>query len=177
MRYLTAMAIAMCAVLAYAQKPMTTSLTSGQNPKTKADWQRMYSEAAKLMEKKDAKSLFSVMTPDFTMTMMGKTSGREESQKGMEQWFGMMKNIRASMTVTKVVVKGDTATITDRYRTSGTTLPDPKTKKSGKLVDAGVETATWTRVNGQWMMKKLAMVTQKMTMNGKPFNPNTMGGN
>jgi ketosteroid isomerase-like protein len=144
---------------------------------SKADWQKMYNEAEKCFANKDVASLTKYMTPDFTMTTGGKTKDLAGSKQGLTQFFGMMKTLRATMTVTKVSQKGDMAMVTDSYRMSGNMMSmNPKVKKTSKMVDTGTETATWVKVKGKWMMKKLVSTDDKVTIDGKVVDPNKMGG-
>lgn len=138
---------------------------------TKAQWQKMYNEAEKMFAKKDADALFGYMAPDFSMTSQGHTMTGDQAKASMKEWFGMMKTLHAKMTVTKVENKNGMTVVTDHFNMSGMTMPDPKTHKSGKLVDTGTEMCTWTNMNGKWMMKSIVSKDEKMTMNGKPFTP------
>ena len=155
---------------AQGKKPMM-----GGHGMTRAQWQAMYDQADKAFDKMDSKSIFMYMAPDFTLTMMGKTQGKDEAEAGLKKWFGMMKSLHCTMTITKVSGDMNHAVVVDHFNNWGMTKPDPKTHKSGKYVDRGTETATWEKMNGKWMMKSLVSKDEKMTMNGKPFNPN-MGG-
>lgn len=137
---------------------------------SKAEWQKMYDMAAKLFDKKDADALFSHMAPDFTIVMGKRTMKGDEARTSMKTWFGMMKELHCKMTVSTVSSKGDTTTIVDHFHNTGTMI-DPKTHKPGKFVDTGTETATWVKVGGDWKMKRLVSSDEKMTLNGKPFNP------
>jgi len=138
---------------------------------TQAEWQTMYDGAAKMFDAKDAEGILSSCTPDFKITMMGKTENRKKAMADMKTWFAMMKTMSCSMHVVKVAGNDKTATVVDKFNNTGMTNPDPKTHKSSKLVDTGTETATWTKVKGKWMMKKLVISDEKMTMDGKPFMP------
>ncbi len=163
--------VVMCSVVGIAgaqggKKPMMHP-----KPMMKTNWQAMYDNASKMMAAKDAKGLFSVCTPDFKMTEMGKSYNAKQSMDEMGKWFGMMKDMHATMKVTKVDEKGNMATVSSYGRMWGTTKPDPKTKKSHKYESTGTDNATWVRMNGKWMMKSLTTVNSKMMMDGKPFTP------
>lgn len=170
--------IASVATVALAQKPHPHAMT-GMKPApmknmSKSDWQNMYNQAETLFAKKNAEGVMKYMAPDFTMTMMGKTQTRDEALASLKQWFSMMKTLHASMQVVKVVHKGNTDIVTDKFRMTGTMMMGPK--KTGKYVDTGTETCTWTKMGNHWMMQKMVSVGEKMTMDGKPFDPNKMGG-
>lgn len=143
-------------------------------PMTKAQWQKAYNDAAKMFDKMNADAIFQVMTPDFKLTMMGQTLNATQAKASLKQWFATMKNLHCSMTITKVDGDANHATITDNFNNWGMTKPDKK-HKSGKLVDKGTEVAEWVQTKGVWRMKSLTSTNEKMTMDGKPFNPN-MGG-
>ena len=48
--------------------------------------------------------------------------------------------------------------------------------KMHKYDDRGMETMRWARMNGKWMMKSIKSSGEKMTLDGKPFDPSKMGG-
>ncbi len=155
-------------------KPMTKmKVAPGSMMPSKAEWQRNYDMAAKSFEKKDVDAVFKYMTPDFTMTMMGQTMKAGPAKAGLKQWFGMVKDHHMKFTITGVKNNGNMVMVMDKVSSWGTMM-DPKTKKWGKFTDTGMETATWVRVKGKWMMKKLVSTGEKMTFNGKPYN--MMGG-
>jgi hypothetical protein len=139
-----------------------------QKAMSKEEWQKGYNEAAKAFEAKDAKKISSYMAPNFSMRMDGKTMNLKESQASLAQWFATLKEIHCTMKVTQVMHKGSIATVTDTFKNWGTMKPDPKTKKSSKFVQTGVDTATWVWMNGKWLMKSISTSNEKMTIDGKP---------
>lgn len=167
-------AVALSGAQGKPAKPANMKLLP-QKTMSKADWQKMYDMAGKAFDKMDADSLFSYMAPGFTMTMGGHTMTAEQAKGQMKGWFAMMKNLHCKFTVTKVSGVGGMALVTDDFAQSGMTKPNPKTKKSDKYADVGSEQATWIKVNGKWMMKKLVTTKENMTMNGKPFKPSMSG--
>jgi hypothetical protein len=173
---LTVIAVLASFGISVAQKPpKMTHSTAGKSKTsgmTMAQWQKWYDQGAKMFDKMDVNGLTSMMTPDCTMTMDGKTTNMDQSKQMLQQWFGMMKNLHCKMTVTKVVNGKNGTMVTDSFVMSGMTKADPAHKmKAGKLVDKGTETATWVQMNGKWMMKKMVGGKHTMTMNGKPFMP------
>jgi ketosteroid isomerase-like protein len=169
-----ALTVACLAVTSIAQDKMKGAGTMRAKPQlapkamSVAEWQKGYNEAAKAFERKDANAIMAYMAPGFTMTMNGKTRNAAEAKKGLQEWFGMMKNLHCKMTVTSAKHNGGVAVVTDNFRNWGMTMPDPKTKKSGKLVDTGTEKATWVWLNGKWMMKTIVTINEKITIDGKP---------
>jgi hypothetical protein len=139
---------------------------------TKADWQKMYDKAEEYFNKKDADSIFKFMLPDGKMVMQGQEMSAKQAQAGMKQWFTMMKTLKCEITVTKASQNGNTATVSDMFKETGTMI-NPKTKKAGKYAGSGTETMTWVWTNGKWMIKKLVINSQTMTLDGKPM---PMGG-
>lgn len=163
-------AVALSGAQGKPAKPANMKLVP-QATMSKADWQKMYDKAAIAFEKMDTNGIFSYMAPGFTMTMAGHTMTTEQAKGQMKAWFSMMKTMHCKFTVTKVSGVGGMALVTDDFSQGGVTKPNPKTKKSDRYADVGTEQATWIKVNGKWMMKKLVMIKENMTMNGKPFNP------
>jgi hypothetical protein len=159
-------------------KPMMKMKAAPMKPMktmSKAEWQGMYDKAAMAFSHKDADGIFRYMTPDFSMTMMGQNMNTAQAKASMKQWFGMMKDLHCKFMLTSVKNNGSMVTVMDKFNMWGTMM-DPKTKKPAKYTDMGSETATWVRMNGHWMMKKLVSKDEKMTLNGKPFDPTKMGG-
>jgi len=135
-----------------------------------ADWQKMYDQAETAFDSKDANAIFKYMTPDFTMTMQGQTMSAAQAKSEMKIWFGMMKTLHCSMKVVKAPGGASSATVVDNFKNTGD-MVDPKTHKTGKLVDTGTETLSWVKLKGKWMIKSIVTNKEKMTLNGKPFSP------
>ncbi len=167
---LASVALISAFALAGAQgKPTKPTMKLAPHPKV--NWQKMYDKAAKDFDNRNADAIFSYMAPDFTMTMGGHPMTADQAKAQMKQWFAMMKTMRCTFKIKKVTDAGGMTMIVDDFVMTGMSKPDPKTHKSDKYVDSGTERATWVQMGGKWMMKKLLMVKEKMTRNGKPFNP------
>ncbi|HVT11782.1 MAG TPA: hypothetical protein VHE55_05915 [Fimbriimonadaceae bacterium] len=166
--------IAMISVVAFAgAQGKPTKPVMKMAPHHKVNWQQMYDKAAKDFDSRNTDAIFSYMTPDFTMTMGGQTMTTEQAKGQMKAWMSMMKSVHCTFKIKKVSEAGGMTMVVDDFMMTGMSKPNPKTHKSDKYVDAGTEQATWVQMNGKWMMKKLVSVKEKMTKNGKPFNPSS----
>ncbi len=145
---------------------------AGRPADDKATFVAMYKEGAKMLEKKDYNGMAKGMTADFTETSMGHTVKREESLKGMKQFFGMFKTMKVTLDVVSCKITGNTAVVMSKAHVWGTSMPDPKTHKSSKIDARRDEKCTWVKKNGQWMMRSMVGSNEKMLIDGKPM----MGG-
>jgi hypothetical protein len=173
----TGIALALSLVIGTATMAFAQQHHAGKSPMpmpppapkmTKAMWQKMYDMAETYFNKKDADKIFSFMAPGATMVMEGKEMSMKDGKAGMKQWFSMMKTLKCDITVTSATQNGNMATVKDTFKDMGIMI-DPKTKKEGKYAGIGMETMTWTWMNGKWMIKRLVIDSNKMTLNGKPM--------
>jgi len=163
-----AIAIALTSIVAVAGAQGKHPMKGGAGM-SKAEWQKSYDMAAKTFDSMKVDNIFAYTTPDFTMTMMGQTENKSQCRTHMNQMFGMMKNFDAKFTVTNVAGDANKAHVTCKFMFSGTTKPDPKSHKPGKMTNSGIENSDWVKVKGKWMMKNVVMTDVKVTMNGKPM--------
>jgi len=135
----------------------------------------MYKQAEMMFSTKNVQGLQSIMTPNYTETDMGRTMNGKESAAGLQQFLSMFKTLHCHFVMHSVKVSGNTAVTTDTGHMWGTsTMIDSKTKKPHRLTAQRDDTMTWTMVKGHWMVSKIVGSNDKMTMDGKPFNPMTM---
>lgn len=165
--------IAACAALSLAQSHQAGHMPKPTPPApkmSKADWQKMYDKAEMYFNKRDADSIFKYMAPGAKMVMDGKEMSAKDGKAGMKQWFSMMKSLKCNLTVTSATQNGNMATVKDTFDDTGVMM-NPETKKDSKYTGKGSETMTWVWMDGKWMIKKLVINSNKMTLDGKPFNP------
>jgi hypothetical protein len=130
-------------------------------------------KAAKAFETENIGYFTACTTPDFTMTAMGKTTKKKESLQSLKMFFDMASNIKASFKMGKVTASADVGTVdTEGNTTYDMTGPDKKTHK-GTMMEWYTE--TWKKQGNSWKLSKMVSTRPpKMTMDGKPMNPNMM---
>jgi len=150
----------------------------GQAQTLKAEIQKMNKPIKKAMMKKDINAFKKVVkggvTSDFKYSEDGRSMGFDEMVAGMKQGFSMYTKIsRADTKLVKVSEKGTMGTAVEQHVMEGMMMgPD---KKAHKVAFMGTSNETYRKVKGKWMMASMAMKTDKMTMDGKPMNPQAMG--
>ncbi|MBV6459006.1 MAG: hypothetical protein HONBIEJF_02145 [Fimbriimonadaceae bacterium] len=102
---------------------------------------------------------------------------RSQMLSQMKANMGMVKSVdKCDVTCKSVKVNGSTATADEAMAMTMTFAgPDAKAKPM-KMDFMQTWTATYVKENGKWRCKKTVTKTEKMLMNGKPFDPSQMGG-
>ncbi len=129
-----------------------------------------YQKIVAMMKKKDVKGVMSMLTPDATMTEMGKTMTRAEFEPMLKQQFAGMQIESANIKFTKLSVKGNLA------ESEYTELMKAKVAgPNGKTANMGMKSrykGTFKKMGGAWKLHRSETLGMpEMTMNGKPFNP------
>ncbi|HEY3782297.1 MAG TPA: nuclear transport factor 2 family protein [Fimbriimonadaceae bacterium] len=156
------------AVLALA----SLSFASTQSLKTEAN--KMNSEVAHAFMHKDMDAFEKItrahVTSDFKHVEMGKTQTYDEMLAEMKQSFGSIKKLTSCTAVTShVMVHGDTGTSITNHRMVGVIVgPD---NKDHKMVMTGATKDTYRKEGGMWKLSEMNWTSQKMTLDGKPYNP------
>lgn len=131
----------------------------------------------KAFEKMDVKFFEDFTTDDFTETMMGRTMKKKESMDSMRAQVATTKSMSAKFKLLSASAKNGVGTSTSQGWFVMVSKPTPQDKKTHKLEMEMVEKETWVKVGKTWKLKKLEQVGQmKMKMDGKPMDPNAMGG-
>ena len=119
--------------------------------------------------KKDIKSMFSLLTPDAKFIEVGgQKTTREQMHQMMEQMLSTMSLSKATSTIDKLNVSGDTAIAEVTLRSSGAMKgQDKKTHLVGYVSKSR---DTWTKTSEGWKLKQIVAVSENMTMDGKPVN-------
>jgi ketosteroid isomerase-like protein len=129
-----------------------------------------YKKVIAAMKKKDIKGVMAELTPDATMTEMGRTMNRAEMEAMLKQQLPMMDLQSASIKFSKLTAKGNTASgeYTEIMKAK---VPGPDGKK-GLMESVAKYKGSFKKVGGVWKMHSSETIgTPKMKMNGKPFNP------
>ena len=145
------------------------------NADAKKAIQSATNQAMNLIIKQDYKSLAKLCTPDCTFTQFGQTMKLDQMVTMMKAQMTQMKDLKMSSTVTSCSVKGKTATCTTHDTSSATMIGADK--KPHKITSDGTSKSVYVKSGGTWLMTSLKTVSEKDTMDGKPFNPASMAGN
>ena len=86
--------------------------------------------------------------------------------------IGMTKSVESfSVTVKSVKLSGNTATTSESMRGVLVIVSPMDPKKTAKLGIDSTWTTTYTKTGNKWMATQGKILTQKMTLNGKPWDP------
>ena len=135
-----------------------------------------FDSAVKSFKAKDIKGFMSVYTPDYTSKANGKTMSAKEMEAEMKMNMSNTKSVEsATLSLGKVAVKGEAATADATFSLKAT-IADPQGRmgKPGATHKMGVvEKAReiWVKTKGGWKNKRSDMISETMTLDGKPFNP------
>lgn len=144
------------------------------NSDAKKAIQAINDRAMNLILKQDFKSLAKLCTPDCKFTQNGQTMSVDQMIGVMKAQMTQMKDMKMSSTVLTCSVKGGTATCTSHDKSYAAMVgPD---KKLHKITSDGTSKSVFVKSGGIWLMKSNATISDKETMDGKPFDPSAMTG-
>ena len=136
----------------------------------KQDIAALYAKLDKAVVAKDLKTIMATGAPGFTYTEAGHTmSGDQVSAQMQQQFQATTGTPKSKTTVTSVVVKGTTAVVGSIGVTElQMVLPDGKPHK---LSSTSKTSDTLTKTAKGWLFQKINILSNKMTLDGKPFDP------
>ncbi len=131
------------------------------------------------MMKKDtdafAKIVKEGVNSDFKYVEDGRSMNFDQMVANMRQGMSQMTKVTASDSkIVSLKEKGNSATAVMSHRMSGRMIG--KDKKSHTTSFSGISTDVFRKQGGQWKMARMSWKSQKMTMDGKPYDPSKMGG-
>lgn len=132
--------------------------------------------AKKAMEGKDLAFFQKCSTADFTYTSGGQTQKKKDALSGLKMMFDSSKTIKYTFKITgfKKVKNGFAVTLDNHYEM--VTMPGPD-KKTHLMVMDQTSKETWTKSGKTWLLSNITDIGKgKSTMDGKPFDPATIGG-
>jgi hypothetical protein len=127
------------------------------------------------MEKKNLAFFEKTATDDFTYTMGGQTSNKQDSIAQLKQMFDGAQRIKYHYKAVTFKVGGDTATVGGTQSMTAWMKPGTD-KKKHVMKGSGKTTETWKKVDGKWMISSITETDSKMTMDGKPMDMGKAGG-
>jgi len=127
-------------------------------------------EFVKAMKTKDIKWFESVGAPDYhEIDMKGKVTDRAKAITGMKQMFASGKVDTMTAKVLSVTGSGNNMVVIMDAHMTGTMKFDPKAKKPSKVVGSMKFQESWSKTKGKWMIHELKSLSEKMTVDGKPY--------
>ncbi len=127
-------------------------------------------KAMALIEKQDFAALTKMCTPDCKFVDGGQPMDVKQMTAMMKAQMAQLKNSKFSSTLLTCSVKGNIATCTSHDIMSATETGQDK--KPHKIASEGTSSETFQKSGSTWLMKSNTTLTNKMTVDGKPFNPN-----
>jgi ketosteroid isomerase-like protein len=136
----------------------------------KKDIAALYNKVAAAMIAKNVDGIMATGTKDFTYTEAGKTMTGSQVSAQMKQQFQMLKGpVKCKMTVVSCKITGKTADVNStaysEMQISGQDGKAHTVVTSSKSKDVVVKTGSG------WLMKSVNIQSNKMTMDGKPYDP------
>ena len=140
----------------------------------KSEIQAVTNKFLKAYKTRDLKAIEKMCTPDFKYKVLnGQVMNLKQSLDMMKAEFSMMPEPAAmTMKVDKVRSRGNIAVA----ETSGSfkgKMPGPDGKMH-VMAGTGKSRQTYVKTAGGWKTKMVEEVSQKMTMDGRPFDPSKM---
>lgn len=132
--------------------------------------QAQLDQSAKALADKDVDAYSKNWTSDYKVTgIFGETLDRERAASGLRDALANVSNVKATMTIDRLKVNGDTATVLIRRKgTADVTSPDGKALPFSRDER---EVQTWTKTPDGWKQKAATVLTQKDTIDAKPWTP------
>lgn len=136
----------------------------------KSDITALYKKLEKAIVAKDIKGVMATSTKDFSYTENGKTITGEAMSAQMQQQFTMMSGTpKAKFSIISIDVKGKSATVVSTDVTEmSMALQDGK---AHKIVASGKSKDLLVKTKDGWLMKTVTVLSNKMTLDGKAFDP------
>jgi ketosteroid isomerase-like protein len=141
----------------------------------KAYMNAMTPKVVKAFEKEDIGFFEKISTPDFKTKEGPTVMNKQQSMAQLKSMFGMASNIKAKFKMVSVKLVGkDGVVVTDGSYTMDMATPDGKTHKMAMQQRM---TEKYRKTPKGWMIYMIENHPGgKMTMDGKPFDPSSLGG-
>ena len=148
---------------------LSAPLPGPKAPAQSADEKSIRATHSKLnaaFKSKNADVIKSLFAKGFTETANGMTFNRDQALAQMTQGAATSK---VEWTMSGLRVSGDKAAYTSNYSFE-TASVDAK-GKTHKMSGTGVQKLQMVKEGGKWLYIRQELVSAKMMMDGKPFNP------
>src|SRR5258708_27073606 len=152
---------------ALVSAPLPGPKAPGQSADEKAI-KAVHSKLNAAFKAKNADVIKSLFAKGFTETANGMTFNRDQAVAQMTQGSASAK---VEWTMSGLKVSGDKATYTSNFKYEMASA-DPK-GKTHTMSGTGVQKLHMVKEGGQWLYSRQEVVSSKMMIDGKPFNPQT----
>ena len=154
-----------------------SSLASADNLRNKIE--SMNRKIHNAFMKKDINAFEQItrkgITSDFKYVENGTPESYDEMVAQMKQSFNMMQKVTAANSrILKLSIHGDTADCSTTHHMMA--IVGGQDKKTHKMSFDGVSNDSYRKEDGKWKLASMVWGKQKMTMDGKPFDPMKAGG-
>ncbi|CAN5562496.1 hypothetical protein BH11ARM2_BH11ARM2_37300 [soil metagenome] len=149
---------------------LVPGLALAQSGDPKTYFEGVYDQLSNLTLTKDANGLQKLFkataTPDFVYYPVkgAKQSGTELMASMRAQLKAFGKVTKSTQKIDKIVIKGDTATLSV---SSVYAMDIPMNGKTGKLAGTSLTSDTWINTPKGWKLKEIRTVKENATLNGK----------
>ena len=125
----------------------------------------MHARLLAAFKTKNAAVIKSLFTKDFTQSANGMTFNRDQAVAQMTQGTA---SPRVDWTISGIEVSGEKASYMSnlKYETNSSYQG-----KNHKLIGSGVQKVQMVKKGRKWLYSHLEVISSKMMMDGKPFNP------
>jgi len=151
----------------------TLSFSASALADAKSEISKVYDLRLKLFKARDAKGLAKMFndlaTEDISMDGAG-MSGMKKKQltQSIEAQMGMIKSVKGgSMTLGKWKIQGNTATLEVTEKMEFTMSNPQDAKKPMVMKGTTISSDTWVKVGNKWKLKKVKVLKEDYTVNGK----------
>jgi hypothetical protein len=156
---------AMLLFAALLSAPLPGRNAPGQSADEKAI-KAIHSRLLAAFKAKNSDVIKSLFAKGFTETANGMTFNRDQAVAQMTQGSASAK---VGWTMSGLTVSGDKAAYTSSFKFE-TTMPGAK-GKTHKMSGTGLQRIQMVKEGGKWLYSHQEVVSAKMMVDGKPFNP------
>jgi len=155
---------------------LAVSVTGVARADDKKEIEAGYKKLENAIISRSVDGVMSVGTPDFSMKMGGMVMSAQQVKSQMKMNFDMMKTApKFTMTIRTMDIKKNSAEVLSTGIMSADIVDTPgmfgKKGSKHKLTDEQTSKDTWVKTGNSWKMKVTETVSEKMTLDGKPYNP------
>ena len=144
----------------------------GDDKAVREELTRDYAKVSAAFKAKDMKTINDFMTPDFVLKQQnGTTKTRAEVNVDFMRQMMALESGDWKRSITKLTVTGDKATVLVDGNFDGVMKNPQKPDEKHRFTQDAKGRDTWVKTPAGWRIKGSEVLSMKMLMDGKPFNP------
>lgn len=146
---------------------IAANFASGATDANRSALETVYSKYTKALKEKDARTVSSYETDDFTIELSsGETLNRQQADALLKQTLGSLKTIsNAGAQITDVKTENGTATVSVT-ETMTATMADSQGREH--VISATTKSRdVWVKIDEKWRIKSSKVLEDKSTLDGK----------